>query len=402
MTSGEKAAGFARSLWEHVRKGAVKCTAEEINTRLEICQDCAYYTNKSCRLCGCRVNSSRFANKLAWADQACPAGLWPAREAADVLIVFPKGTDQSWLETRGGHVVEYLAENGTPAVVECIEETAEALAGVIRVRRPKVVINRAFFFAATVIEQVAMEFSEVQFLNVNHSSYAYTQTNARWMKEQAESIRLAGQLDNCWFGHVDERDIFGKLGLPRCLWFPNVVTLPPLAANAQPANLSDPVCSLAGRWHMVKNQTQQLLGMALADVRALVVSKKETGIIEQFANSIGLRVEIIPWGSWEKWNKVIARRVAIGMQASFSESFNYVALEHLMAGRPVVGSSAIRYLPQAWQADADSPEDIARVIRWILDNYIQASQQARDVAEVVTARQNAAVLEQLDRIKKGT
>jgi hypothetical protein len=398
VTTLGKAGGFARAAWGHVTTGGVKCTTEQINARLEVCRGCAYYSGGSCRLCGCRVNSSRFLNKLAWADQSCPAGLWPAVERADVLMVFPEGSDPAWLETRGQHVVDYLSENGKTAAVECIARTPEALAAAVRLREPRVVINRAFFFSAEIIEAVAPGFPDCQFVNVNHSSHAYTQSEAQWVRQQAEAIRLAAELDNVWYGHVDERDVFDKLGLTRCLWFPNVVTIPTI--ESRPPNLSNPLCSLAGRWHLIKNQTQQMIAMALADVRALLVIKTQSELAEIFARSVGLRYEVMPWGSWKEWNKAISGRVAVGMQASFSESFNYVALEHLIAGRPVVGSSAVRYLPDAWKADADDPEDIARVIRLVLDNYKEASEQAREVAEVVTARQNSAVLEQLDRITR--
>ena len=31
-----------------------------------------------CNICGCNLNNKKeFFNKLAWADQECPAGKWP-------------------------------------------------------------------------------------------------------------------------------------------------------------------------------------------------------------------------------------------------------------------------------------------------------------------------------------
>ena len=93
-----RAANFAKAAAGHVRRGLPKCTQEQIDARLAICQACDLYqvnprpssraqaegsptgapagtcTHSSC---GCPVTRwGRFRNKLAWADQACPLGKW--------------------------------------------------------------------------------------------------------------------------------------------------------------------------------------------------------------------------------------------------------------------------------------------------------------------------------------
>ena len=59
--------------------GAPTCTQEQIDDRLAICNSCERFNGSVCSLCGCPVNrEQRFRNKLAWADQRCPLGKWPA------------------------------------------------------------------------------------------------------------------------------------------------------------------------------------------------------------------------------------------------------------------------------------------------------------------------------------
>ena len=268
----------------------------------------------------------------------------------------------------------------------------------LRLTNARILVNRAFLVEADVIEQLADEFVDTTFVSVNHSSHAYTQATSSWVHQQSRTIQLAQDHDNVIFGHVDERDIFTRLGLRRCIWFPNVVTIPDNDAHA--VDLGDPLVSLAGRWHIVKNQLQQMMAMRLAGVRALVVLKNNKRDAESFARSIGLDVEFQSWADWPGWNRLIHERIAVGMQASFSESFNYIALEHLIQGRPVVGSSAVRYLPLAWQADPDSAEDIARVLKMHLGNYNEHSQEAKEIAERVARTNNNAVLETLERIHR--
>lgn len=70
---------FIKSLWFHVYAGFPKSTQEEINYRYSICMSCEDYDQKytMCNICGCSVNNKKqFFNKLAWADQECPASKW--------------------------------------------------------------------------------------------------------------------------------------------------------------------------------------------------------------------------------------------------------------------------------------------------------------------------------------
>lgn len=70
---------FTYALYRHVINGMPTCTEEQIQGRLDVCKECPLYTGTHCshESCGCNINGmSKFLNKLAWADQVCPIGLW--------------------------------------------------------------------------------------------------------------------------------------------------------------------------------------------------------------------------------------------------------------------------------------------------------------------------------------
>ncbi len=77
----------------HVLGGCPTCTQDEIDARLAVCQQCpgkhfapepdnpdlGICTHPEC---GCWASrQARFLNKLAWSDQKCPIGAWPAGAA---------------------------------------------------------------------------------------------------------------------------------------------------------------------------------------------------------------------------------------------------------------------------------------------------------------------------------
>ena len=53
------------------------CSKEEIDYRLNICNNCEHYQNDSCLLCGCTViRDKNYNNKLAHKNKSCPINKW--------------------------------------------------------------------------------------------------------------------------------------------------------------------------------------------------------------------------------------------------------------------------------------------------------------------------------------
>ncbi|MES2789511.1 MAG: hypothetical protein V4719_07810 [Planctomycetota bacterium] len=68
---------FIAALTRHAADGLRKCSQEQVNERLAICQNCPEFAGDRCGECGCHCNERRvFLNKLAWHSEVCPLGKW--------------------------------------------------------------------------------------------------------------------------------------------------------------------------------------------------------------------------------------------------------------------------------------------------------------------------------------
>jgi uncharacterized paraquat-inducible protein A len=70
---------FLKALFNHTKRGFPQSSQEQIEKRWKICLSCTDYDsiNSQCNICGCNLsNKKHFLNKIAWADQTCPADKW--------------------------------------------------------------------------------------------------------------------------------------------------------------------------------------------------------------------------------------------------------------------------------------------------------------------------------------
>ena len=73
------------------------------------------------------------------------------------------------------------------------------------------------------------------------------------------------------------------------------------------------------------------------------------------------------WKPWEEFIEVV-QGMDLLIQPSYTESFNMVTADGIVAGVPSVVSEAIRWAPSSWKADSDDVLDIARVGVKLLDS----------------------------------
>lgn len=287
--------------------------------------------------------------------------------AVDVVIVLNKSVDSSWLHSRGDIPVNHVKSIGLSAAwVQGEQEASRMIA-----KGAKLVINRAFALSINTIRRLSAQHPDVKFVTCCHSSQSYLMINSgSSLTKQIEFIDLARIRDNCYYGVVDERNYPGAIH-DKCIYIPNVVDIfePP-----QRTQNEIPVVSLAGRADMVKNFPQQIIALSMVaaerPIRVAMSIKGNAGPLLNMASQFGLEIQPT-WYNWHDWIKSLGA-VDVGLQCSFSESFNYVALEMLLAGVPVVGSSATRYIPDDWKADAEQPESMAWLLNRMLDDLPSA------------------------------
>lgn len=66
------------------------------------------------------------------------------------------------------------------------------------------------------------------------------------------------------------------------------------------------------------------------------------------------------WRPWQDFIEVV-HKMDLLIQPSYTESFNMVTADGIVAGVPSVVSEAIRWAPSAWKADSDDVMDVAQV-----------------------------------------
>ncbi len=82
---------------------------------------------------------------------------------------------------------------------------------------------------------------------------------------------------------------------------------------------------------------------------------------------------------WDYWHKFIrlVRSMDLLIQVSYTESFNLVTADGIASGVPSVVSSAIRWAPDGWKADADNAMDVAAVgMKLLAGNHSNAGIKA--------------------------
>jgi len=333
---------------------------------------------------GCRQakTSEQWRQKAARVGYTCPVGKWNPH--VDVLYGI-NPANQEWVESKARVPVELLNAGGVSAAL-CPAHgvSIKSISAAIARQTPRLFVNCAMFLSADHVARLAIEFPNTRFLTTCHSSQSDLARVESWLLRQLTFLDLVDRLDNCWYGLVDERPyVLGAFGRSRVVHLGNCA---PATQHAAGGGLHDPpTVSLICEWRALKNVPNQLLAMALVNqvrpIRPILALKNDqTGKGQEMARSLGLTADVRPWQSWQDYRRMIAAEIDVGLQASFTESFNFVALDHLQADKTVIGSPAIRFLPPAWQANPDDPRDIADRVIKVLGHYDKSRNKARRAA----------------------
>ena len=262
---------------------------------------------------------------------------------------------------------------------------------VFQAAQPSLVTHHCFVIGSDVCEKLAIENPNTTFVTVCHSSQAHLATSPQWMSNQARHLHLARDVPNFYYATPDER-MQHSLAAPesKCLHWPNPIRDIGEHTTEWPKK---PVAALIGRHDVIKNMPTQLLAVAIAGIKQVQLicrphDSQKRSLIE-LCDAYGIDATF-HWFEWEDHIANMASNVSVVMQASFSESCNYVALDSMLTGTPVIGSPAIRYLPKQWQANPDDADDISHILRTVLDDLPQSSQLALATGRLVASSQNYA------------
>jgi len=311
-----------------------------------------------------------------------------AREGGPVDAIYGiNGHQQEWADALGVWPVKWLRANGfTACTVNSYRQDPTCFAALMEQLRPRIFVNCAMLWSAMEVERAAEKWPKTIWLTVCHSSQSDLAREPGWLIEQMRHVNVALRRRNCYYGLVDERTSFHRaLHCYRVLSIPNVVLDPPEKYASRTNNVKPHRVSLVCHARALKNIPNQILAAGLVEKKhpitlSIVVKNDSQDALVRFAQFVLGTVEVIPWQEWAAYRRFIAEWVDVGLQASFTESFNFVAMEHMQSRKPVIGSSAIRFLPSAWQADPDDPQDIADKLLYVLKRYRRSSNKAAKVA----------------------
>lgn len=369
--------------------------------RNQVCETCC--GEDKIKVFQCDVyGEATIQKKLPDVDGCCDSGRCQAYESAPLDVLFGANhPSPSWFDTRAKLPAGILTDSGINALaVQLPPDRADAVSEQVAKYNPRIYINRAMFLSPDVMREVALRYPQTIFLTVNHSSQTHLASSIRWLPDQKGHIQNTVEFRNCWFGTPDERNAIGKLvDNDRVVWLPNAVRFPQphIASLGSRARLSI-IC----RWDVLKNIPNQIVAAGIANhthQSELISSfRKPSTLLTACVDTARLPHRSLPWGDWAAYIKNIKHHVDIGLQVSFTESFNYVALEHLLCGKPVIGSPAIRFLPQRWQASPDDPDDIADKIKHVIDNYDNESKEALRIGRAYGELCNHLLVQQMKKI----
>lgn len=370
--------------------------------RLGICQRCPLRSANRCRSAGQLLTvlarrKSTHCPKRKWhgdpAVGAIDVPIYPTDcRQADVVFFMGYKPAPGWWETKGELSVRLLSEAGITAAC-LVNPNDEDLPRLLTRLKSKLVLNRGFLISPEAIDRMALKLPHTKFLAMNHSSYPFLISSPWAWKRHTQFMAMAERRNNCFVGTPDERNHLAAIRpdlAEKLVWIPNGSDVPDWKARSIG---SPPIISLIGAGRQLKNLPNQLAGFALAQRQRemrLFLSIRGNEWDEMLAEACGylhITADVRPWVDWREYQERI-RGVDVGLQVSFTESFNYVGLEHMLLGVPVVGSSALRFLPRGWQTDPEDPQAISEHILARLDGWEDDRLTARRMATRFAEQRN--------------
>lgn len=213
-----------------------------------------------------------------------------------------------------------------------------------------------------------------------HSSFGQSELGAPVELEfLSKLLDLSRSCSNMIILHPSREDAraLRELGF-RCYYLPNLVDFSRYSEVGHRAPFSvDLVVPMFPR----KNIVAQLVACAVADVALVLHSvgtSRFTGLYKNIARTLGGRVEfssLLPWGEYLR----LLASSHLGLQASFTESYGYVAVDHFAVGTPCLVSQQVPSVVLPIMQDKDmvdrlvvsndnGVEDMVRKIRWFQEN----------------------------------
>jgi hypothetical protein len=256
------------------------------------------------------------------------------------------------------HMVEVIDNN-------CIDR-------VVTKYRPRVVIIEALWVVPEKFDILKKLHPKVQWMCRLHSEIPFLAVEGiaiDWLKKYVQrnvviltnSKRLVSALDDILPNHL--------------IYAPNYYQFTPMPKVCKPETDEMHISSF-GAIRPLKNQLIQ----AIASMKVANYNKKKLKFYvnssrkEQNGEPVLRNLEAlfsgtlhelvkVPWLNHDDFLQVINNKIEIGLQISFTETYNIVACDHINCNVPIITSPEIVFVPAFYHADPHDVDDIAKKIQ---------------------------------------
>lgn len=260
--------------------------------------------------------------------------------------------------------------------------------------RPTHFIIKAFWVRKEKLELLATRYPSCQFIVVCHSkpSFLASENNGFMrfsdvaeLSERFKNIRIASNND-------DMADVTSKAYKCDVLYLPNLVEINEIIEPKEYQKVWGNVlkvgifCAIRPMKNILN---QALAAIAYCRENDLVlelhvlsgrtemegdVTMKNLRDLFQKINGFKFKLVEHPWLSHEEFIDLV-KTMDIGMQASFTESFNIITADLISCGIPVITSPAIAWSPKKWMANPDDMKHMQQVINQWLTLKVEEKKQ---------------------------
>lgn len=317
----------------------------------------------------------------------------------DVVFVYKRPqVNCTALSANAAHSAGVLNKHGVTAATATLDGI-RSWDKWIEENAPRVIVLSAFILKPFDLDALARKYRHVTFLQRCHTNLAWLFQSRDDYHSAFETLNVAAQRSNVVYSLVCEREAsaWSAAGV-RVVCVPNVWS-GGFAASGR-GSLRDPnTVNLSAIFaiRLLKDPAGHVL--AAANVNAYTPARLHMQLerfdspvyVEQIKRAAMLTrcpFSAQPYRDHDDHLRWLDETVDIGLQLSLTESFNYVALEHLALGIPCVTSRAVEFSP--WRVNAEDYQGAAAVILdQIIPNYASASEAAIHAAREVSARNEA-------------
>jgi len=323
----------------------------------------------------------------------------------DVLYIHARPqADSSSMSVNARHTAAALAGLGLSCRVMGLDEVTpwDRTLGELH---PRLVITNILAVQVSVLDSLAGETPDVEWVVRCHSNLPAMFTAPELVRRFRSVVDLAESMKNVRLAMVDPAEAMRlrSAGIP-AITLPNVFT-GELAKFSRDEPISQSAMHLSAMFapRVLKNPAAHVLAAAAVarqDVPLVLhISDQGGNMPEQMrmlAGACGLSIMAHPAMAHHEFTAWLAARIDVGLQLSYTDSYNWTAMEHLALGIPCVTSTAVNFSP--WQVAPNDALGAARAVLEILRDYAKASAQALEAARHVQRRNSDMFAATINRI----